>query len=92
MSIKMPPCEAAKPVDCVATTCIENMWGKEVGTDYIDLEIEKMGDNKENVEGAIGHTDAISESRTDEKNVSNDPKENNLEYKIFERSTEEDAK
>ena len=80
MSIKMPPCEAAKPVDCVATTCIENMWGKEVGTDYIDLEIEKMGDNKVNIEGA------------DEKNVSNDPKENNLEYKIFERSTEEDAK
>ena len=38
----MPPCEAAKPVDCVATTCIENMWGKEVGTDYIDMEIEKI--------------------------------------------------
>ena len=90
MSIKMPPCEAAKPVDCVATTCIDKMWGKEVGTDYIDIEIEKMGDNKANVEGAIGHADAISESRT-EKNVSNDPKENNLEYKIFERSTEEDA-
>ena len=80
MSIKMPPCEAAKPVDCVATTCIDKMWGKEVGTDYIDIEIEKMGDNKVNIEGA------------DEKNVSNDPKENNLEYKIFERSTEEDAK
>ena len=75
MSIKMPPCEAAKPVDCVATTCIDKMWGKEVGTDYIDIEIEKMGDNKANIEGA------------DEKNVSNDPKEKSLEYKIFDRST-----
>ena len=87
MSIKMPPCEAAKPVDCVATTCIEKMWGKEVGEDYIDKEIEKMGNNKSKVEGAIGHADAISESRTDEKNVSNDPKEKSLEYKLFNRST-----